>query len=237
MIASLETLLVVLLLEVNCCLVVQVGYLVFIHRNGLVVELKGLLELLLLVVLIALVLLDLGHLLACNPILLFLWQRVLFVFLALLLLLGPLLGLLFVSLLARVLRLLLALHLLRLHVHQVDPRDLLEHVHHPRVRLHQLHHHLRVLLTHVELVAELRILEVVRNARVLHQLRLSLGAKHPVVLGLSRRLLLAARIQTLLDLRIVRVKFEALLVSCDGLIEFAELLKCHGTSLVTLVPV
>jgi membrane protein YdbS with pleckstrin-like domain len=118
--------------------------------------------------LISLVLLGFGLLLEFDLELFFGWECVLLLFLALLLFFLLPFGFFLISLLFHLLLSFLALHLLGLHVHQVDASHLLKHIHHARITLHELHHHLGVLLAQVELVAELRVSEVSSDSWISH---------------------------------------------------------------------
>jgi hypothetical protein len=171
--------------------------------QGFLVLLNGLSELFLLVELITLVLNSLGLLLTSDLFLFFLRESRLLVFFAFFLFFFTFLGKFFLGLLASVLLLFLCLHLLGLHVHEIDAGQLLEHIHETWVHLHQLHHNLRVFLAHLERVTEFGILEITSNSGVCHKLHHGLRTKHTAtVTSLSSCFFFAALLKTLLDLSI-----------------------------------
>jgi hypothetical protein len=130
------------------------------------------------------------------------------------------------------------LHLLGLHVHQVDAGQLLEDVQETRVNLDYLHQHLGVLLAQLEGVAEFGVLEVSGDPRVGHKFDHSLWAEHAACIVSSRsRLLLAALVKSLLDLGIFWVQLKTMLKRGDGIVKATKILKSHSATLVTLVPV
>jgi len=134
-----DAVLVLLHLKVGGGFVGVVEQLVFIEFNGLLVEFKGLFELLLLVEVVALSLLGLCGFFAGN-LGLFLFGEGRFFFFLLTLGFFLLALLVFLSLfLFLFLFPLFGLHLVLLHLHQVNPGEFLEHIHQPGVDLHELH--------------------------------------------------------------------------------------------------
>ncbi len=229
---------VVLHLEVCGGLVVDVRDLVLIELERLVVLLESLRELLLLVELVSLVLDGLGLFLAGNLVPLLGGELLLLLLLLPGLIFSALLGRQLFVLLAEIFLLIFGLHLLGLHVHQVDACQLLEDIHETRVDLDDLHQHLRVLLAQLEGVAEFGVLEVSGDSRVGHKLDHGLGTEHAACIVCSRgSLLLAALLKSLLDLGVVWVQLKTLLKSSDGIVKASKILKSHCATLVTPVPI
>jgi len=254
LVACLDAFVIVLHLKEDGGLVRIIGQFLGTSVNGLLVIVKCICELLLLVELITLKLKGLGFFHGIDLVSLLFWKRCLFSFLSLSLFLGLFCFHLSFALLLLFLALVLLFHLLFLHIHQVDAREFLKNVHESRVRLDELHEHLRVLLAHLPHVVELGVLEILRDPWVCAQFCFSLRTtKHVAHATTSSRSswhsthathsshlrlnIPIACLEAILNLCVIGVNLQALIVESHCLLKLTFTMESHCFSLVSFAPV